>query len=251
MICGLACSHARPDPERVGIEREATASAEMNLLSLSKPGEQHRVSPNHAIKVGSGFNSLNEQAAGDCMENSSLTTLSEGADARSGAGVSGPGTASNDVIITYVEDYRRLAQRLGMRAEAHVRFLFASLSGEAEYANSSEFSMRSSFLLAAATLRKETERLNRYLIKPDALALLKNNPRAFLGVVATSSSPVASRARVLPPSSRFVTQPRIRARQSVARSGQGCPSVHSALGRVQRRRKLLSRRYPVTNSTTR
>lgn len=151
----------------------------MSLLSLSKPGEQHRVSPNHAIKVGSGFNSLNEQVAGDCMENSGLTTLSEGDGARNGAAASGPGTASNDVIITYVEDYRRLAQQLGMRAEAHVRFLFASLSGEAEYANGSDFSRRSSFLLATATLRKETERLSHYLIKPDALVLLKSNPRAF------------------------------------------------------------------------
>lgn len=148
---------------------------------LSDSGEKHRVSPEQPVQVGSGYNTITETVAGDCMERSSLTTLS--ADhSRSGAGSSlgnGPATAGNQVIITYLEDYRRLAEELGVKASARARFFIFSVSAEAEYANGSDFSKNSSFLIATATMRKETERLQQYRIKEDALALLRSNPRAF------------------------------------------------------------------------
>jgi len=113
------------------------------------------------------------------MENSTLTTL--GDSAWTGASPTGqpPATATNEVLITYVDDYRRLARDLGVQASAAVRFFALSVSAEAEYANGSDFSRSSSFVVASATLRKETERLRRYRIREDALQLLRTNPRAF------------------------------------------------------------------------
>lgn len=263
MVWGLACSHARPDSGRPDSGRPGTAPTDMGLLSLSEPGEQHRVSPDHAIKVGSGFNSLNEQVAGDCMENSSLTTLSEDATANSGTNP-GPATARNDVVITYLEDFRRLAQHLGVRAEAHVRFFFASLSGEAEYANSSDFSRHSSFLLATATLRKETERLRNYLIKPDALELLKNNPRAFFkrcgdqfvaGRIKGASFTAIVEIRDTTEDTRQTIRGKVGAGLSLGSFGIGASfekkrALEQALSRHELHYKVMSVGLPASNPTT-
>lgn len=260
MTWTLGCTHAVPDSGR-----SATAPTDMALLSSSEPGERHRVSPDQAIKVGSGYNSLNEQVAGDCMENSTLTTLSEdeAADPRTGA-ARGPATAHNDVVITYIEDFRRLAQQLGVRAEAHVRFFFASLSGEAEYANSSDFSRHSSFLLATATMRKETERLARYSIKPDALNLLKTNPRAFFkrcgdqfvaGRIKGASFTAIVEIRDTTEDTRQTIRGKVGAGLSLGSFGVGGSlerkkTLEQALSRHELHYKVMSVGLPASNPTT-
>jgi hypothetical protein len=115
------------------------------------------------------------------MEASSLTTLSEDYPGRATNPWNGNGaaTAGNNVMITYLEDYRRLGETLGVTASARARFFVFSASAEVGYANSSDFSRNSSFLIATATMRKETERLQQYRLKADAIALLRANPRAF------------------------------------------------------------------------
>lgn len=172
----LSCYETRARPSKA-----SSNPPDIGGLVLSDSGEKHRVSPEQPVQVGSGYNTITETVAGDCMERSSLTTLSDD-HSRSGAGSSlknSPATAGNQVIITYLEDYRRLAEELGVKASARARFFIFSVSAEAEYANGSDFSKNSSFLIATATMRKETERLKQYRIKEDALALLRSNPRAF------------------------------------------------------------------------
>ena len=259
MTWTLGCSHASPNPGP-----SATAPTDITLLSLSEPGERRRVSPDQAIKVGSGFNSLNAQVAGDCMENFTLTTLSEDevADSRAGTG-RGPGTAHNDVVITYIDDFRRLAQQLGVRAEAHLRFFFVSLSGEAAYANSSDFSRHSSFLLATATMRKETERLGRYRIKQDALDLLTSNPRAFFrrcgdqfvaGRIKGASFTAIVEIRDTTEDTRQAIRGKVGAGLSLGSFGLGASlekkrALEQALSRHELHYKVMSVGLPASNPT--
>ncbi len=171
----LACSRVQPT------QKPSPSMPDIGVLALSGSGEKHRVSPDQPVQIGSGYNTVTDSIAGDCMERTSLTTLSDDFRDRtlSSSSSNRPGTAGNEVLVTYVEDHKRLSQELGTRASARARFFLFSVSAEAEYANSSDFSSNSSFMLASATMRKETERLERYTIEKSALSLLKTNPRAF------------------------------------------------------------------------
>jgi len=172
----ISCSEKRARTSNV-----SSNPPDIGGLLLSDSGEKHRVSPEQPVQVGSGYNTITETVAGDCMERSSLTTLSEDRSMSSaGSPEGGPATAGNEVVVTYLEDYRRLGEEIGVKASARARFFVFSVSAEAEYANGSDFSKNSSFLIATATMRKETERLQQYRIKEDALTLLRSNPRAFL-----------------------------------------------------------------------
>ena len=259
----FGCSHASPaaTPPATMDSKPPAAQTDMSFLSLSDPGKKHRVSPDQAIKIGSGYNSLNEQIAGDCMENSTLTTLSEDEVASVNHG---PATTRNDVTITYIEDFRRLAHQMGVRVEAHLRFFFVSLSGEAAYANSSDFSRYSSFLLATATMRKETERLERYEIKQDALELLKTNPRAFYtrcgdqfvaGRIKGASFTAILEIRDTTEDTRQTIRGKIGAGLSLGSFGiqaslEKAKALEQALSRHELRYKVMSVGLPASNPTT-
>ena len=233
---------------------------------LSDSGEKHRVSPVQPVQVGSGYNTITKTVAGDCMERSSLTTLSED-QSRGSAGSapeSGPATAGNEVIITYLEDYRRLGEEIGVKASARARFFVFSVSAEAEYANGSDFSKNSSFLIATATMRKETERLRQYRIKEDALTLLRSNPRAFFrrcgnqfvaGRIKGASFTAVVEIRDTTEDTRSAVRGKVGAGLSLGGFGaeasvEGTKALEQALARHELHYKVMSVGLPADNPTS-
>jgi hypothetical protein len=260
LLAGLAaCSGTKP---REG--SSAPTAPDLRVLMLSGGGERHKVSPGQPVQVGSGFNTLTGSVVGDCMESSTLTTL--GDSAWTGASPAGqpPATATNDVLITYVEDYRHLARDLGVRASAAVRFFALSVSAEAEYANRSDFSRTSSFLVASATLRNETERLGLYRIREDALQQLRTDPRAFFrrcgdrfvaGRIMGASFTAVMEVRDTTEETRNAIRGKIGGGLSISgfgieASGEKTRALSQALSRHQLYYKVMSVGLPAENPTT-
>lgn len=252
--------------KRVRTSKASSNPPDIGGLVLSDSGEKHRVSPAQAVQVGSGYNTITETVAGDCMERSSLTTLS-GDNSMSGAGSSpdsGPATAGNEVIITYLEDYRRLGEEFGVKASARARFFVVPVSAEAEYANGSDFSENSSFLIATATMRKETERLQQYRIKEDALTLLRSNPRGFFrrcgnqfvaGRIKGASFTAVVEIRDTTKQTKTALRGKVGAGLSLAgfgveASAEGKKALEEALAGRELHYKVMSVGLPADNPTT-
>lgn len=257
----LSCSDMRARPRET-----ASDPPDIGGLALSVSGEKHRVSPVQPVQVGSGYNTITKTIAGDCMERSSLTTLSDSQSMGSvgSAPEGGPATAGNEVIITYLEDYRRLGEEIGVKASARARFFVFSVSAEAEYANGSDFSKNSSFLIATATMRKETERLRQYRIKEDALTLLRSNPRAFFrrcgnqfvaGRIKGASFTAVVEIRDTTEDTRTAVRGKVGAGLSlggfgVEASAEGTKALEQALARHELHYKVMSVGLPANNPTT-
>lgn len=260
ILAGLAaCSGVKP---REGLSEPA--APDLRVLMLSGGGERHKVSPAQPVQVGSGFNTLTGSIVGDCMENSRLTTLGDPTWTSTSPADRPPATATNDVLITYVDDYRRLARDIGVRASAAVRFFAFSVSAEAEYVNGSDFSRNSSFLVASATLRKETERLRQYRIRDDVLQLLKTNPRAFFrrcgdrfvaGRIMGASFTAVMEVRDTTEETRSAIRGKIGGGLSIGgfgieASGEKTRALSQALARHELFYKVMSVGLPAANPTT-
>lgn len=163
--CALFSRDSKTDSQ----SREATR-VDPSLLVSGEAGKLHPIQPGSTALLGSGFNSFKNEVLGHCVENGKTETIDATPLGRS---------QKAELEVSYAADVEQLGKSLGVSGHAQARFGFGKVSVEAAYANSEEFSSRSSFLVARGSTFNATEVLSEYRLRDAALALLRDNPPAF------------------------------------------------------------------------